>query len=573
VLERLEVRDLALIEHLVLEPDEGLNLVTGETGSGKSLLLDALGFVLGARATVDLVRAQADSVLVTAVFSTPDAWARRWKPWFESKGLPWEDGQILLKRELHRAGKGRAFINGEAAPVGLLAEIGQALVDFHGQHDHQSLLRVQEHRDTLDRFGAFDDLLAKLGLAFEEAQACQRRLEGLAGDPQALRRHLEYLEFQAGEFEDLAPKESEWDSLRDAASLQATAGKRAEALGQADAALSGDEQGAVVGMRQALVALKRLSEADPSRMALIGRLEQAFLELVDVADGVRSALDSIDLDPAALERLQGRLHAWEKLAGKHHCPPQALPDAWRRLKEELDGLADITRNEESLKLDLARARKNYSALALNLSVARAKVAARMAKALTGELRRLVGAQALFGVRQIRREDPSGPFIVDGRPCRGDKGGVDDVEFLFAPNPGEEPKPLAKIASGGELSRVALALKTIFSKLEGAPTLVFDEIDAGISGRVAALVGEKIATLARRHQVFCITHLPQIASLGARHFKVSKRGVEGRTVTGIEILDPAGREKEVASLLGGEAAGASAMAHARELLAQLSDSAV
>jgi DNA repair protein RecN (Recombination protein N) len=572
VLERLEVRDLALIDTLVLEPGPGLNLVTGETGSGKTLLLDALGFAVGGRASADLVRAQADSVQVSALFAPPETWARRWRDWFEKKGLPWEDGQILLKRELQRSGKGRAWINGEAAPVGLLAELGQALVDFHGQHDHQSLLRVPEHRGTLDRFGAHDEALERVEAAFDAVQAAREALEGPGGDPLARTRHLEFLDFQARELEELHPKDEEWDSLRATAALQAGAGKRAEALGAADAGIQGDEQGALGGVQQALAALRRLPESDPGRQTLEGRLEQVFLELRDVGDGVRAALDSVELDPAVLERLQGRLHQWEKLAHKHQSPPQDLPGVWERVSAERDRLRDLAQNEESLRLALSAAQAAYSRAALDLSVAREKAAARLIKVLTKELQHLVGASALFTVRLKRREDASGPFLVDGKPCRGDRGGIDDVEFLFAPNPGEQPKPLAKIASGGELSRVALALKTVFSRQEGAPCLVFDEIDAGISGRVAALVGDRIAALALRHQVFCITHLPQIASLPARHFKVSKRSAQGRTMTGVESLDSAGREAEVASLLGGEAAGASALAHARELLARVPEKA-
>jgi DNA repair protein RecN (Recombination protein N) len=567
VLERLEVRDLALIDALNLEPGPGLNLVTGETGSGKTLLLDALGFAVGGRASADLVRAQADSVQVTAVFAPPAAWARRWKPWFDEKGLPWEDGQLLLKRELQRGGKGRAWINGEAAPMAVLAELGQALVDFHGQHDHQSLLRVAEHRETLDRFGTPDEALERVAQAFDAAQALRRDLEGPGGDPQARRRQLEFLDFQVREMEDLAPKDGEWESLRSAAGLQAGAGKRAEALAAAHSSLNGEEQGALAGLQQALAALRRLPEGDPSRRALLGRLESLMLELRDVGEGVRSALDTVELDPAALERLQARLHAWEKLAHKQQCPPQDLAQAFGRLRGERDGLAELLRDEEGLKKALERAREAYASAALALGAARDQGAARLIKVLTKELQELVGPGALFTVRLKRREDPAGPFLVGGTPCRGDRGGVDDVEFLFAPNPGEQPKPLARIASGGELSRLALALKTVFSRQEGAPSLVFDEIDAGISGRVAALVGDKIAALARRHQVFCITHLPQIASLPARHFKVSKSSAKGRTVTTVLPLDAQGREAEVASLLGGEAAGASALAHARELLAR------
>jgi DNA repair protein RecN (Recombination protein N) len=567
VLERLSVKDLALIESLQMEPAEGLNLITGETGSGKTILLDALGFVVGARASTDLIRAQADSVQVTAVFAPTRDWGRRWKAWFQDKGLPWDEGQLLLKRELQRSGKGRAWINGEAAPVGLLAELGQGLVDFHGQHDMQSLLRVAEHRDTLDRFGGLEAELEAVAGAWEEVQRRREALEGPGGDPAARRRQLEFLEFQVGELEELAPKAGEWEALSASAALQASAGKRAEALAKADGELNNEEDGALLRMQLGLGALRRLAELDPRQAELAQRLERGMADLRDVAAGVRSALEHLELDPAAMERTQARMHQWENLSRKHRSPADGLPGVWERLRGERDGLRELLNDEAGLKAALLRAQEAYAAAALALSAGRDKAAGRLIKALTRELQELIGPSALFTVRLKRREDPDGPFIVEGKACRGDRGGVDEVEFLFAPNPGEAPKPLAKIASGGELSRVALALKTVFSRTEGAPSLVFDEIDAGISGRVAALVGAKIAALARRHQVLCITHLPQIASLPGRHFKVSKRSARGSTLAEVLALDPQGRETEVASLLGGEEAHASALVHARELLAR------
>ena len=565
MLERLHVRDLALIESLEFEPQAGLNLITGETGSGKSILLDALGFALGARASADLIRAQAESVQVSASFTPPAAWQKRWRPWFDEKGLPWEDGLVLLKRELQRSGKGRAWINGEPAAVGLLAELGQGLVDFHGQHDNQSLLRVAEHRGTLDRFGALDAELEAVGAAWDVVQERRRALEGPAGDPTARRRQLEFLEFQVLELDELSPKEGEFDGLKAAATLQASTGKRAEALGRAHSALSDDEEGARPRLQLALAALKRLSEIDPRQQPLVDQLERASLELGDVAESVRAAQQGVELDPAELERLQARLHSWEKSAHKHQCRPEELHACWERLRRERDALRFLLEDEGSLRAALQTAQNDYAVRAQALGEARDKAAGRLVKAMTRELQQLVNPSALFTVSLRRREDPAGPFQVAGKACRGDRGGVDEVEFLFAPNPGEAPKPLARIASGGELSRVALALKTVFSRQEGAPSLVFDEIDAGISGRVAALVGAKIADLAAKHQVLCITHLPQIASLPARHFRVSKRSTKSSTVTEVLALDAEGREAEVAALLGGEGNAASALAHARELL--------
>jgi DNA repair protein RecN (Recombination protein N) len=565
VLERLRVKDLALIEQLEFEPGPGLNLITGETGSGKSILLDALGFVLGARASVELIRSQADSVLVSAEFAPPETFGRKWAPWLEEHGLPEEAGRLFLKRELHRGGKGRAWINGEPAPVGLLAELGEALVDFHGQHDHQALLRVHEHREILDRFGGHDEELRKVAAAWETVRIRREALEGPAGDPSARRRQLELLEFQAAELEELNPVAGEWANLRAQAGLQAGAGRRAEAFGRAQEALEGEDGGALARLGEALSALRRAAESDPGRRPLVETVERAESDLREVAAELRAALEGIEFSPQEQERVQNRLHRYETLARRHQRSPEELSAIRADVARERDALRALLEDEAGLKAALDKARESYAVAAAELTAARERAAGRLIKALNPEVRSLVGANALFTVSLKPREDASGEFSVGGKRCRGDRFGVDDVEFLFAPNPGEAPKSLARIASGGELSRIALGLKTVFSRQEGAPSLVFDEIDAGIGGRVAELVGGRIAALARRHQVLCITHLPQIASLPGRHFRVSKRFEKTSTVTGVEVLDAAGRETEVAAMLGTGAALESARTHARELL--------
>lgn len=565
MLEQLQIRDVALIERLELPFAAGLNLMTGETGSGKSIVLDALGFVLGGRATAELIRGQAELAQVSAVFAPPSAWVARWRQWFEDKGLPLDEDALLLKRELSRAGRGRAWVNGEPCNVGVLAELGAGLVDFHGQHDNQALLRSGEHLEFLDRFGALDAERAAVGAAWDGVQARRSALDGAGGSPEARRRQLELLDFQLAELEQLAPKAGEIEGLREQVRLQATAGRRGELLAKAAALLDGDEGGAVPMASEALGDLRKLAQLDPKKAGWAEQLERALVELKDVASAMADEAQSSDLDPRELERLQQRLHAWELAARKHRCAEEALPEAWQRLVAERAAIQAGLEDEGALKAALEQAKEAFVRAAAALGQAREKAAARMVKEMTRELQELLGPKALFTVRLARRFQAEGGFVVEGRPCRGDRNGVDEVEFLIAPNPGEAPKPLAKIASGGELSRVTLALKTVYSRQEGAPCLVFDEIDSGISGRVAAVVGAKIAALARRHQVLCITHLPQIASLPARHIRVSKQTFKGQTLATAVVLDDKGRQEEVAALIAGEAPTESALAHARELL--------
>jgi DNA repair protein RecN (Recombination protein N) len=565
VLELLKIKNVALVQALDLEWAPGLNLITGETGSGKSILLDALGFALGQRASVELIRQQADSAQVEARFGPPDAWRKAWTAWFESKGLKQPAKSLSLSRELGRQGRGRAWIDGQSVAVSVLAELGQGLVDFHGQHDHQALLRVAEHQVFLDRFGTLDIQAGAVREAWAKLQERRRALLGTGLSPAERKQRLDFLDFQIRELEELHPKAGEAAELLATVSLQASGAKRAELFSRASDALSQDEGGAVVQAEAALAALSRLSELDPRQEELVRQLDAALVELRDVAERTREAGESLDLDPQALERLQSRLHTFERLAKKHLVETGELPQLYTRLREERQGLQFLMEDEEGLKTLVTQAETAFAAAALTLSQAREKAAAAMVKALSRELQELVSPNALFTVRLERRFDPAGPFLVEGEQVQGGPDGVDDIEFLFAPNLGEAPKPLARIASGGELSRVTLALKAVLSRQEGAPCLVFDEIDTGISGRVAALVGQKILGLAERHQILCITHLPQIASLPGRHINVSKRSDRGQTYTEAAFLDDAGRQREVAALLAGKEPGESALANARELL--------
>lgn len=565
MLSRLEIRDFALARSLDLDFAPGLNLITGETGSGKSILVDALGFALGERANAELIRAGAESLRVTAVFQPAEAWAQRQASWFADKGLPWEDGELHLRRELAKTGRGRAWINGESVPVSVLAELGHALVDFHGQHEHQSLTRVQEHADLLDRFGGLDELKARVRAAWSAWDQKRLALEGPGLSPAERAQREEFLDYQVRELEGAKLKAGEWAALKSAAQLQSSLGKRAELLERLDSALEDGEGGAIDKAGLALGELRRLASLDAQAEAWAQRLDESLAGLREVSASLRDYRESLNLDPGALERDQSRLAQLEALGRKHAADEAGLLEALTRFKAELQALRFAQEDLEGLRQAVAKAALAYAGEAEALSQAREKAAAKLIKQLTPEVQALLSPKATFSVSVRLREAADGAFELRGKRCAGGPQGSDQVELLFAPNPGEGVKPLAKIASGGELSRLTLALKSVLLSKEGASAMVFDEIDTGVSGRVAQLVGERISALARQAQILCITHLPQIASRPGLHLKVSKRVEGGKTETLVQSLQGAEREREVASLMDGAELSATGLDHARELL--------
>ncbi len=569
MLNRLEIRDFALARSLDLEFAPGLNLITGETGSGKSILVDALGFALGDRANADLIRAGADNLRVTAIFRPEEAWAKRRRAWFDEKGLPWEDGDLHLRRELSKTGRGRAWINGESVPVAVLGELGQALVDFHGQHEHQSLTRAHEQADLLDRFGELEQVKADVRACWSDWDQKRLALEGPGLSPAERVQREEFLEYQIRELENANLKVGEWAGLKSNAALQSSLGKRGALLERLAESLE-TESGAIEKGDAALADLRRLALLDPQAGAWVEKTEESLRALSELGRFLRDYREGLDLDPIALERNQTRLADLETLGRKHGTDEAGLIEALLRFRGELQALRFAQEDMAGLRAAMEQAAKIFSGKADALCLAREKAAARLIKLLIPEIHELLSVKAVFSVSVRLREDAHGPFELRGKRCAGGPQGCDSVEFLFAPNPGEGVKPLAKIASGGELSRLTLALKAVLLSKEGASAMVFDEIDAGISGRVAQVVGSRISALALRAQILCITHLPQIASRPGLHLKVSKQVEGGKTETHVTALDGEAREREVASLMDGVELSVTGLDHARELLRAAAD---
>ena len=544
----LTVTDLALIDRLRLELGPGLNVITGETGAGKSLLIDALGLALGARADTTLVRHDAELARVEALFDR----------------IP---EPVIAVREVAATGRSTARLDDETVTAARLAEEVGPLVEIHGQHEQQRLLDERWQRDLLDAFGGHEELRADMATTVERWRANRSALAELSIEPRELARRLELLEHEATEIAAARLQPGEADELR--ARLEAAQHGEAIARGAATLreALVGEGSGARDVTAVAVREIRNLARVDARFEPLVDRLAGLEAELEDAADDIRRLAETVDHDPPTLATLDERLgliYALERRYGDDEAAVIAHGERARAEVERLAGLEDERARREAEDATMLAA---VADVARRLSGARRSAATDLASAVGGVLVELGFPGGVFEVGLGRR--PAGadePAVeLDGDAVAFDAAGADQVVYRLAPNPGEPARPLAKIASGGELSRVALAVKQVLAEADATPTLVFDEVDTGVGGRSADPVGRSLWALARRHQVLCVTHLPQIAAHADVQFRIAKRERDGRTITEVERLDREGRIVELAQMLGGQAGGATTLASARELL--------
>jgi DNA repair protein RecN (Recombination protein N) len=530
----LTVTDLALIERLRLELAAGLNVFTGETGAGKSLLIDALGLATGARADTTLVRHGAETARVTALFDrVPEP--------------------LIASREVAANGRSTARVDDEAVTAARLADVAGRLVEIHGQHDQQRLLDERWQRDLLDAFGGHGEARAAMTAAVERWRENRAVLAGLELDPRELTRRLELAEHEANEIASARLRPGEADEIR--ARLDAARHGEAIAAGSAAVveALTADERGAREAVAVALREARTLVRLDARFEEAAGRLAGLEAELEDVATAVRDLAETIDHDPAELSRLGDRLSTIYGLERRFGDDEAAVIAHGERAAAEAERLRGLDDERAARQADDARLLERVAAAAADLSSARGTAARRLGQDVAAVLEALGFPAGVFEVGLGRR--PAGrdeaAVDLDGDAVAFDASGVDQVVFRIAPNPGEPARSLAKIASGGELSRVALAIKEVLAEVDETPTLVFDEIDTGIGGRSADPVGRSLWLLGRRHQVLCVTHLPGIAAHADAHFRIAKRERDARTITEVVRLDRDGRVAELAAMLGGE----------------------
>ena len=583
----LNITDFAIIERLRLTLGPGFNVFTGETGAGKSIIVDAIAAMVGERMGADVVRAGSERATVEGVFDVSDTLAREGLPdgaptssavgslgeALSELGVEAEEGMLILSREMTAAGRGLARVNGRTAPLSTLQRLSTALIDIHGQSAHLALLRPERHIFYLDRYAGLDEMRAEVAALYAEWRATRSELERLRADERAIERRIELLRFQVEEIGAAALKPGEVEELERERRMLTNAERLGELTAAVYAALrgdeTGDERGALDQLAEAQHALTDLLRLDETLAGQGETLAQAIFLLEDVASGARDYQDQVMADPARLEEVEERLDLINRLRRKYGATIEETLAFAAEAERELETLTNREERAAELQRREERLRERIGAVAERLSARRREAARALADAMERQLDDLNMRKARFEVRLARRSDPEGVPVGDEGRVAFSATGIDQVEFLLAPNPGEPLKPLARIASGGETSRLMLAIKSILASADATPTLIFDEIDAGISGRSGQVVGEKLWALGQSHQTLCVTHLPQIAALGDRHFQVSK-GVSGeRTTTRVNLLDGDARVTELSQMLGGTSTSAS-RANARDLLERAED---
>ncbi len=564
MLRTLSIKNYALIERLEVEFGPGLNVITGETGAGKSIIVGALGLILGERADTTAVRAGAEKAVVEGIFTAPGD--RKVAELLARNGIDAGE-ELILRRDLSSRGQSRAFINDTPATIAVLREIGNLLVDIHGQHDHQSLLRVESHREMLDDFGRLGSLAGEFRAAYDEAAAARTALVELRAREEELRERRSLVEFQLSEIDEVGPEAGEEDRLEQELTILENSEKLFAATERLYAALYEGENAVHDRLVLARNELEDLAEIDPSFTAARDEAASASAIIDELAKFIQSYNSRIEYNPERLEEIRDRLGALTLLRKKYGGSLDAVVSRRAVLAEEL-ALADnfdveTGRAELRLKECVARA----SAIAQRLSQKRRETGKQIGSAIIGQLVDLGMPHASFETSVDTREaGENGSLVRLGRTWyEATVHGMDFVEFHVSANRGEEPKPLAKVASGGEISRIMLAMKMILAKSDRLPLLIFDEIDSGVSGRVARAVGESMKKLSQYHQIISITHLPQIAGCADAHYVVRKSEQGKRTLTSMTRLDPEGRVMEVAKLMSGVEITGAALKSARELI--------
>ena len=554
MLSHLTIRSLAVIDSLELDCSPGMTALTGETGAGKSIVVDALGLLLGARANADMIRAGAERAEVCGVFETePNASARAW---LADRELDDGSGECIVRRVIGPGSRSRAFVNDRPMPAHLLRDLGEHLVDIHGQHAHHLLLNQDRQRLLVDDFGDHHALLERVAETAERWRALRRELDGIIADGEDRASRLDLLRFQLDELDGLGLDTDEPERLAADQRRLANAETILDGCRRALDRLDGDHaQSAASAFAGARRDLEVVARHDPRANEVLDLIEAAAINAAEASASLRTVTEALDLDPERLFEVERRLGAIHDLARKHRVSPRELPAQTERLRERVASLASSEQRTLEIERGVASAEEVHRTLCARLTTLRRKAAGRFAQQVTENMRELGMPAASFAV-DVRAADTT---LLS-------RSGADRVEFIVSAGPGQPARPLSKVASGGELSRISLAIQVSSVHGSAVPTLVFDEADVGIGGRVAEIVGRQLRALGESHQILCVTHLAQVASRAHHHAVVRKSlGRDGTPGVGVAPVCGEGRIEEIARMLGGERITSKTIAHAREML--------
>ena len=565
MLQKLSVNNIAIIESVEVELGRGLSMLTGETGAGKSIIIDALGLALGMRADISMVRHGTDKAVVEAHFDylnlTPEV-----KKTLEDAQLEYAGGDIVIRREVHAGGKSRAFFNDELIPLSALKIIGANLVEMHGQHENQKLFKPKNHLLYLGKCVTDRQCISDYRDAYHHFKQILRRYQELLQSRDSYLRERELREFHFKELDEIKPVVGELESMQHDLQLLENSERLAGAADRMAMALYEDDNAIIHQIEMLKHSMQEILKVDESQQETSKELQSALISLTEVGRSMADYRDTMEHDPEKLAYLQDRMGAINYQMRKHNMEFEQLCDYYEQLKDEMNSEADYDTRLEELAKTLESARDDLSQKATAFHKVLEDTGKTFSRDIENRLHLLGMPNAKFNVDLRQKETEGLSYITfKGKKVEPGINGIDEVEFLIITNPGDNFKPLIKIASGGEISRIMLAIKSVLAEHDDMPTLIFDEIDAGISGRIARVVGEQIKELAKHHQILCITHLPQIASMGERHYKVGKYSEGNKTFAEISELNAAERVNEIAALVGGEDLSDASLRTAEELL--------
>lgn len=554
MLDTLKIKNLAVIDQTEISFEKGLNILSGETGAGKSIILEAIALILGGRATSDLIRTGCDEAIVEGLFQTENL------KWINQRlldaGFETTDGVLLIKRVVSQTGKHRIYINGELATLTTLQKICEGLVDLCGQHEHQSLLKSAMQMELLDRYGSLEKESTQYLETWSEYQKLKHELAELLSDSTDLSKRKDFILFQIQELEKADLKPNEEESLQKEKKLLQSAGNRTQCIEDARDALENEESGALTGLRLALQKIKNLAQIDAdSAETLLPSINEALAHAESAAILLNRLASQNELDPERLEFLQDRLAQLAELRRKYGSSTSEMMDTFSKLKLEASKLENSEEHAQKIKEEISLLEASLIKMADVLSKKRNKASKVLADSVTGELKDLKMAEAKFEVSLIKADS------IEGYSSTG----ADEIDFKIRTNKGDDSKPLAKVASGGELSRLMLAIRRVIADRGGIGVYLFDEIDAGIGGQTAFEVGKKLHSVSKHNQVICITHLPQVAAFADHHLTVCKKTQGARTVTTVIELKAKDRKEEIARMLGGPTLTKKSLENAAELL--------